>query len=142
MDDSTHATRLQKTYYWKWCLEVRHVGSNRDTNEKVHRLSLSFFIFIFYVWMCIKFEDSVYIKHDTFGFWRFQKCWLLECERSNPRLLRALNNSLGKRYISAVCSWCFTISWSLICNYAAQDGLIVLKNSFILMSFRFTWIFL
>ncbi|KAK7401409.1 hypothetical protein VNO78_12857 [Psophocarpus tetragonolobus] len=29
---------------------------------------------------------------------KFQKCWMLEFQSSNPWLLRALNNSLGKRF--------------------------------------------
>ncbi|KAK4259872.1 hypothetical protein QN277_006160 [Acacia crassicarpa] len=47
-------------------------------------------------------ENDVW-KLDTWDqtdtlFEKFQKCWMLECQRSKPWLLRALNNSLGKRF--------------------------------------------
>lgn len=34
----------------------------------------------------------------SFDFSRFQKCWIEESQRSKPRLLRAINCSLGGRY--------------------------------------------
>ncbi|XP_028799285.1 ABC transporter C family member 12 isoform X1 [Neltuma alba] len=47
-------------------------------------------------------ENDVW-KLDTWDqtdmlFEKFQKCWMLERQRSKPCLLRALNNSLGKRF--------------------------------------------
>ncbi|KAI9096017.1 hypothetical protein K1719_026164 [Acacia pycnantha] len=47
-------------------------------------------------------ENDVW-KLDTWDqtdtlFEKFRKCWMLECQRSKPWLLRALNNSLGKRF--------------------------------------------
>lgn len=43
MDDSTHGEGIQKAYHWKGCLEIGHMGFNRNTASRVGVLNMLVF---------------------------------------------------------------------------------------------------
>lgn len=112
------------------------MGPSRDINWKVHILS-----------PCLLYDSAwssfmLYASFKSiFGFGRFQKCWMLELQSSNPWLLRALNNSLGKRYTLTVFKWYYIFPLKcLIFTLTLQDDLSNIVVSYFILFDLNVWL--